>query len=146
MAKPSKEANPYCDCLFYSANALARNLTRISEEAFTRTGLAPSLAFVLMTVERRPGIQPSEVARIMMLSPSTVTRLVEKLEAKGLLRREAHGKSIHIHPTRAGEDLQPTLQEAWQRTHVAYSDLLGEEAGKRLAEQVYAAALALESN
>jgi len=138
------DANPYCHCLFFSANALARNITRISEAAFAPTGLAPSLAFVLMTVNCRPGIQPSEVAQIMMLSPSTVTRLVEKLEARGLLRREAHGKAILIHATADGESLYPTLQEAWRRTHAAYADPLGEDEANRLAEQVYAAALALE--
>jgi len=140
----ANDTNPYCHCLFFSANALARNLTRISEASFATTGLAPSLAFVLMTVNRRPGVQPSEVAQVMMLSPSTVTRLVEKLEAKGLLRREARGKAILIHPTVRGESLYPTLQEAWARTHAAYSELLGEDSGNRLAERVYAAALALE--
>jgi DNA-binding MarR family transcriptional regulator len=139
-----KDANPYCRCLFFSANALARNLTRISEAAFARTGLAPSLAFVLMTINRQPGIQPSEVAQIMMLSPSTVTRLVEKLETRGLLLREAQGKAILIHPTPAGEILYPELREAWRQTRAAYLGLLGEGAGQRLTEQVYAAALARE--
>ena len=111
MAEPE---HPFCRCLFYAANALARNLTRLAEEAFAQTGLAPSLAFVVMTVARNPGIQPSEVARIMMLSPSTLTRLVEKLEGRGLVRREAKGKAIHIHLTAKGEALGPVLLAAWQ--------------------------------
>ena len=84
----AESEHPYCRCLFYAANALARTITRLAEEAFAPTGLAPSPAFVLMTVHRQPGVQPSEIAAIMMLSPSTVTRLVEKLEAKGLLLRK----------------------------------------------------------
>jgi DNA-binding MarR family transcriptional regulator len=146
MAKDCTDPNPYCRCLFYAANALARNLTRISEEAFAPTGLAPSLAFVLMTVNRQPGIQPSEVAQVMRLSPSTVTRLVEKLEAKGLLRREAQGKSILIHPTAVGSGLQPALQEAWQRTHTVYSGALGEEPAQQLAGEIFAAAQVLEQS
>jgi DNA-binding MarR family transcriptional regulator len=146
MAKDCKDPNPYCRCLFYAANALARNLTRISEEAFAPTGLAPSLAFVLMTVNRQPGIQPSEVAQVMRLSPSTVTRLVEKLEAKGLLRREAQGKSILIHPTVVGIGLQPALEAAWQRTHTVYSDALGEEPAQQLAGEIFAAAQVLEQS
>ena len=77
--------HPFCRCLFYAANALARTITRLSDDAFARTGLAPSLGFVLITVNRQPGVQPSEVAEIMMLDPSTVTRLVEKLQGKGLV-------------------------------------------------------------
>ena len=136
--------NPYCRCLFYSANALARTLTRVAEEAFARTGLAPSLAFVLMTVRRHPGIQPSEVAKIMMLSPSTLTRLADKLEAKGFLRREAQGKTIRIHLTDPGEALVPALLSAWQDTQKRYTAILGEGPAQELTEHTYAAAIALE--
>ena len=137
--------HPYCRCLFYTANALARNLTRVAEEAFSRTGLAPSLAFVVMTVRGKPGIQPSEVARIMMLSPSTLTRLVEKLEAKGLLRREAQGRTIRIHLTDQGEALGPALVAAWQATYQHYTGILGEGPAQALTEQTYAAAVALDA-
>jgi DNA-binding MarR family transcriptional regulator len=140
----TETSHPYCRCLFYSANALARNTTRVAEEAFARTGLAPSLAFVLMTVRSNPGIQPSEVAKIMMLSPSTLTRLAEKLEAKGLLRREAQGKTIRIHLTAQGESLGPVLLEAWQDTFRRYTAILGEGPARELTEQTYAAAVALE--
>lgn len=63
--------HPHPHCLFFSTNALARALTRVVEDAFAPTGLAPSSAFTMMTVKRRPGIQPSEIATIMRLSPST---------------------------------------------------------------------------
>lgn len=135
--------NPYCHCLFYAANVLARNVTRLAEEAFAEAGLAPSLAFVLMTVQRNPGIQPSDVAAVMMLSPSTVTRLVEKLEAKGLLLRTTEGKATFIRATEAGEELAPGLQEAWAAAHARIIARLGEEKAKALTEQVYAAALAI---
>ena len=141
----AESTHPYCRCLFYSANALARNLTRLAEEAFAQTGLAPSLAFVVMTVARNPGIQPSEVARIMMLSPSTLTRLVEKLEGRGLVRREAKGKAIHIHLTAKGEALVPALMAAWQASSERTADRLGEGAARQLADQAYAAAQALEA-
>ena len=140
----AETSHPYCRCLFYSANALARNITRVTEEAFARTGVAPSLAFVLMTVGRNPGIQPSEVARIMMLSPSTLTRLTEKLEGKGLLRREAQGKTIRIHLTDQGQALGPALLEAWQETFRRYTGILGEDAARALTDQTYAAAVSLD--
>ena len=139
----AESEHPYCRCLFYAANALARTITRLAEEAFAPTGLAPSPAFVLMTVHRQPGVQPSEIAAITMLSPSTVTRLVEKLEAKGLLRRESCGKATHIELTEAGQALGPVLQEAWAATQARTAGLLGEKACA-LTEHVYAAARVLE--
>ena len=40
-----------------------------------------------MTVNRNPGVRPLEAAE-MLLDPSTVTRLVEKLQSKGLVTRK----------------------------------------------------------
>ena len=75
----------YCGCLYYSANALSRMMTKMADEAFAKTGLAPSYAFMLMSINHKPGIHPKELSEHMQLTPSTVTRLLEKLEAKNLL-------------------------------------------------------------
>jgi hypothetical protein len=48
----SKQVHPYCRCLYYAANARARNVSRLGEDAFARTGLAPSLGFLLKTAHR----------------------------------------------------------------------------------------------
>ena len=46
-----------------------------------------------MTVNRNPSVRPLEAAEIMLLDPSTVTRLVEKLQSKGLVTRETQGRT-----------------------------------------------------
>ena len=76
------DKTPYCKCLYHSANALARIITKMADEEFSAVSLAPSYAFVVMTVNKNPGILAGELAEIMMLTPSTVTRLVEKLETR----------------------------------------------------------------
>jgi DNA-binding MarR family transcriptional regulator len=38
-------------------------------------------------------VLPLEVAEIMLLDPSTVTRLVEKLQSKGLVTRKTQGRT-----------------------------------------------------
>jgi DNA-binding MarR family transcriptional regulator len=141
MADPE---HPFCTCLCYAANALARTITRLSDDAFARTGLAPSLGYVLMTVQRKPGIQPSEVAEITMLDPSTVTRLVEKLQAKGLVRRETQGRTALIHPTPAGLALVPDLLAAWDQVFQTCAERLGPEPTRALAAQLYEAARCLD--
>lgn len=87
----SEQVHSYCCCLYYAANALARNISRLGEDAFARTGLVPSLGFLPMTVNRNPGVQPLEAAEIMLLDSSTVTRLVEKLQSKCLVTRKTQG-------------------------------------------------------
>jgi len=135
----------YCRCMYYSANALARNITRIAEKDFERTGLSPSLGFVVMTVNKKPGIAAGEIAHIMQLQASTVTRLVDKLQRLGYLRRKLDGKYIHVHPTPKATRLDEPLTTAWQKLYRQYSKILGEEPSKALTSAMYEASNRLES-
>jgi len=51
-----KKKSVDCTCLHYSVNASARVITKIAEEEFAPTGLAPSYTFLLMTVNWNPGV------------------------------------------------------------------------------------------
>lgn len=83
-----KSTSPYCHCLYYSANAFSRLMTKISDEKFAATGLSSTSAFIMMTVNKHPGISPKEISEIMLLTPSTVTRMIDRLEHTGLIYRE----------------------------------------------------------
>ena len=128
----TKCESKYCGCLYYSANALARVMTRMAEEEFASTGLTPSYAFVLMTVNSQPGIQPKDLSTHMQLTPSTVTRLVEKLENRGLLERKITGRSTEIHITAKGLDLISVIEKSWKNLYERYSNQIGEEESKEL--------------
>ena len=139
-----KEKSPYCQCLFYASNALARNISRLAEEEFVVTGLPPSYAYLVMTVNNQPGITAGELAEIMMLKPSTVTRLVEKMEDKELLKRMKEKRSTLIFPTKKSVELQESIKQAWMALYERYIKLLGEEQSAFLTSQVYDAAIKLE--
>ncbi|QQS52826.1 MAG: winged helix-turn-helix transcriptional regulator [Bacteroidota bacterium] len=138
------DRSKYCGCLYYSANALARIMTKMAEEEFAVTGLAPSYAFLLMTVNAREGIQPKEISGIMQLTPSTVTRLIEKMEHRGLLTRQTSGKNTEVYPTELSRELDEKIKTAWMGLFQRYSALLGEESGKQLTEQINNAITKLE--
>jgi hypothetical protein len=55
----SEQVHPYCRCLYYTANALARTISRLGEDAFARMGLTPYVGFPLMTVNRNSGVAAS---------------------------------------------------------------------------------------
>lgn len=139
----AKPESPYKGCLFFSANALARLLTGLAEEAFRPVGLGPSHAFLLMTVNTRPGIQPKDIAASMDLTPSTVTRLVEKMEQQGYLRRAATGRTTQVHPTDRGLALQPQLRAAWESLSARYHERIGPDEARHLTQATYRAARAL---
>jgi DNA-binding MarR family transcriptional regulator len=112
----------------------------MAEEEFAVTGLSPSHAFVLMTVCHKPGLQAGEISREMQLTPSTVTRLVEKLEHRRLLERESVGRSTRVTPTAAATELLPAVKAAWSRLYTRYTTLLGKEAAAQLTAATYEAA------
>ena len=140
----AKNPSPYCQCLHFSANALARNITRLAEEEFAVTGLAPSYAFLVMTVNNKPGITAGELAQIMMLKPSTVTRLVEKMEEKGLLKRMKENRSTLVFPTAQSVVLQDGIKAAWMALYERYVKLLGQNEAAALTTEVFNAATKLE--
>lgn len=130
-------------CLLFSANALARAITVIGDEEFARFGLSYSHAYLLCEVVDQPGVTPSQLSETMYLTPSTITRLVEKLEQKQLVRRESEGKRTLIYPTSEGSALRPAIAEAQQRAGIRYAQAVGEENIQSLTQHVFRAARAL---
>ena len=120
-------------------------MTRMADEAFASTGLSPSHAFVLMSVNESPGIQPKELSAQMQLTPSTVTRLVEKLEGKGLVERQSSGKSTQVLPTAKSQTMQVELKACWKALYERYAEVLGADAAKEFTASVHAARLQLEA-
>ncbi len=136
--------SPYCKCLYYSSNALARILTKIAEEEFAITGLAPSYAFVVMTVNNNPGLQAGEISEIMMLTPSTVTRLLEKLESQDLIKRHTEGRTTLVYPTKKSVELNDLIKASWLKIYKRYEKVLGEKFAIQLTGDIYQSAIMLE--
>jgi DNA-binding MarR family transcriptional regulator len=125
--------------LYFSANALARNLSRIAEEEYRVTGLSPSHAMLLLTINENPGIQPKALAEEMQLTPSTVTRLLDKLEGRYIVR-EVEGKTVMVFPTPGGKALNQKIKKAWHRLYTRYIAVVGQAEGRRMTQWVYATA------
>lgn len=132
-------------CLFFNANSLARIITRMGEEEFARVGMTPSYAFLLTLAIDRPGISQKELANLLHMAASTVSRFVDALVAKGLIAKEIEGRNTFIHPTEAGRNLQPAIASAWKGLSDRYSGILGAEEGARLAETIAGACRKLQA-
>lgn len=143
VAESPTSASRYSACLLFSANALARAITAIGDEEFGRFGMCYSHAYMLCEVVEHPGITPSELSETLYLTPSTITRLVEKLEQKRYVRRESEGKKTLIYPTPEGEMIQPEVAEAWNRVNERYSQAIGETNVCELTQRVFKAVKAL---
>ncbi|MNC26077.1 MarR family protein [compost metagenome] len=81
------------NCLFFTSNRLGRAMTKIAEEEFAPTGLTPMYGYVIRLANGSPGISQKEIAEKLSITPSTLTRFIDKLEARRLVERKVSGKS-----------------------------------------------------
>jgi DNA-binding MarR family transcriptional regulator len=123
-------------CLYFTANSLARVITRMAEEEFRRTGLSPSHAFLLMLVNDHPGIGQKELCEALQLAPSTVTRFIDALVHRGYLTRRPEGKASRVYATPEGKGLKGIIEDAWKSLHQRYARVLGLSEGDRLAVMI----------
>jgi len=114
-------------CLFFSTNKLARELGRLAEEAFSKTGLSPSHAVLLYTVNLRGEIQQKEIGELLHLTPSTITRLIDKLERRGYIKKQLDGKSVCLWATPEGLAQQEQIIASWNQLHEGYQNILTAE-------------------
>jgi len=132
--------NKYCSCLLYTANALSRTISKLADEEFSKAGLQSfSYAFLLMTVNNYPGIQAKDLAEKLELTQSTITRLIEKMEYKNLLRREHCGRITKVYPTPECKKMESKIIKSWENLHNKIDELLGKDESAKLATTIFTA-------
>lgn len=123
--------------MYFSANVLARKMEKLAGESWKKADLSPSHAYLLMIVIEEPGVQPGALANEMQLTPSTITRLIEKLEEKKLLVRTTGGKITNVYPTPKAKQMLPKLKECVNDFFNAYAKILGKEDSLRLLQNIH---------
>lgn len=126
----------FSKCLYFSTNALARKVEKIAADNWKPIGLAPSHANLLMMVLDNPGVQPGNIAEEMQLTPSTITRLIEKLEEKKLVVRTTEGKITNVYPTPKAKELLPKMKHCMEDFQNQYTAILGAEESMRMVQNI----------
>lgn len=121
-------------CLFFSASKMSRAFKAKAEDIFTQTGMSPSHAFILYIVNLRERVHQKEVGDYLHLTPSTITRFVDKLIQKRLIVKEVNGKNVFLVITEEGKQLQPIILNAVKDLNNVINDMLTEEERKTYIE------------
>lgn len=132
--------------LFFLAGALSRELSYQADEAFASVGLSSSHALLLLLIHRDPGVQPGALASKLHLKPSTITRLVQKLERRELVEKESQGRATAISCTDKGVQLSEKISEEWQELLQGKQQELGERYVSVLSEMISKALDNMESS
>lgn len=113
------------NCLYFTSNKLSRMIGKMAEQEFKITGLSPTYAFLLSIVNKKEGLVQKEIGEILHMSSSTITRFIDKLENKDLLKRVKKGKNSLIYLTEKGKEKQIEIDQAWENLHQRYEKILG---------------------
>src|ERR1700680_251121 len=121
------------ECVVFRVRMLSRIITGIYDDAFSGIGMKVSQFSVLVAVSNREKARPAELAKILQMDESTLSRNVERMCARGWLRLEPDGdrRSHLIEVTDKGQALIRKCLPAWQRAQ--------EEVGQRLGADSVAA-------
>jgi DNA-binding MarR family transcriptional regulator len=131
-------------CLFFTTNRLSRVITKLAEEEFAATGLTPMYGYLIRLVNGAPGIAQKELSEKMHITPSTLTRFIDKLEGKQLVERKVHGKTVLVYPTAKGKELEGVIRSASKSFHLKYEAILGVETSKQLSKEMVSISEQLE--
>lgn len=120
-------------CLFFTVKKLDRALNKLAEESFQKVGMTPTYAFILLILAEEDGRLQKDIAQILYIAPSTLTRLVEKLIYKGYVTTLTEGRTRKVYLTVNGRELLPDIREAWDNLHARYKAILGDDYADDLA-------------
>ena len=102
-------------CLYFNLNSLTRKVNRIWDQAFAEFDLSPAHGYLLRLVLSEPGLNQKQLAEQLNLNKSTITRFIDALEKKGLLKRKKamtdDGREQIIIASKKAELIQRKLDE-----------------------------------
>jgi len=115
------------ECIGFRVRMLNRIVTSIYDDALADLGLKASQFNLLVAVANREQARPAELAQILEMDESTVSRNVERMCAKGWFRREEgeDRRSHLIRVTEKGIGLIRRGYPAWQKAQEDVSRRLG---------------------
>lgn len=123
-------------CLYFNVNALARAVNRLWDEAFKELDLSPAHAYLLRLVLAKPGASHKDIARELKLDKSTITRFVDSLQDKGLLKRSKvgaeDGREQRVFPTEKAKRLHAALESKGDALYQKMCADLGKSEIKKL--------------
>jgi len=133
-------------CLYFNINALTRVVNQIWESAFAEFELSPSHAYLLRLVLAEPGLTPKQIAGELKLEKSTITRFLDALEKKHMIRRQrspsGDAREQGIYATRKAEKIATPLEN---KGNVLYQKMV-DSIGKKNLTSLVAQLRKIESN
>lgn len=116
-------------CLYFNINHLAWVVNRKWDETFKEFGLSSAHAYLLRVVLAHPGLTQKEIGGILLLDKSTITRFVNTLEKKKLIKRtslnDADAREQRVMPSPMALKMHEAIEQAGQHLYEEMQRRLG---------------------
>lgn len=121
--------------LYQEISALYRKMNREAENSFAATRLSPSHCMIIKLLQAKNNQTISEISESLGLTPSTVSRLVDKLALMKLLNRRNAGKAVKVDLNLKGKLLFVEIEQAEKKLNDWIRASLADEV-KALAKKI----------
>jgi len=116
-------------CTNFKLRQLVRRVTQRYDAELCQAGLKTTQYSLLSHVLKLGPIRPGDLAAVMTMDASTLTRNLKPMLAAGWLEQSAgdDGRSRLVHVTPAGRDKRAQAQRHWKAAQDGLNHLLGVE-------------------
>ena len=123
----------FAGSLYFASGAFGRAVEKLATECWKNSGLSPSQGSLLLHLILHTDSFPCYISSDLRVNPSTVTRLADQLEAKGLVYRMPSGHWNYLGVTKKGLLLLPALLESKKDFNDRCIELFGKTRVDKLA-------------
>jgi len=123
------------NCMYFSVNQLARHLNKIADDAFKEINITPTQGFALISIGELNKHTPSEIANELEMTPSTITRFLDRLDKLGYIERKYLGRNTEINLTEKGKRTLVKVSECWGKIHDVNVKVFSEELAKTITNK-----------
>ena len=91
------------NCTYFVSNRLARDTEKIAKKIYEPTGMNPTYGYVLMAIDEQKTVLLHELADQMGYQPSTMSRFVDTLVKKGVIKKQYDWRKVTLSLTESGK-------------------------------------------
>ena len=124
---------------------LARMMRVRFDQRARLKGMTRAQWAIMIRLERQPGLSQNEMAAILEVEPITVGRMIDRLEARGLVERRADPADRRVRRLHLLPAAKPLLDEITIERDVLSAEIL-EGVGPETRSQLVEAFLRMKSN
>ncbi len=135
----AQQAGAVCAC--FNLRKAARAVTQLYDETLRGTGLRATQHSLLMVLMGRGDMSVTDLAKIVVMDRTTLTRNLRLLEKQGLIRiRPGEDRRVReVCLTRKGRDALERVFPLWEKAQTEMTEGLGQDRLGRLLSDLSAA-------